>query len=215
MIGAAPPRGALPSQAITSVTVTNAPWLKTTPVLLNGGLVGIIGARGSGKTALADIIAAGGFALSPHLSERSFIRRARPHLGESAAQLAWEDGDPTSTELRHVEMEDFLDSPRVQYLSQQFVDTLCSAEGVTDELLAEIERVIYQAHPTEDRMGTTTFRELLDLRAARGRAIRQSHEEALAETAQELNVERDRRGGGAVSGRAGASPPPSLTRLEG
>lgn len=193
MIGAAPPRGALPSQAITSVTVTNARWLKTTPVPLNGGLVGIIGARGSGKTALADIIAAGGFALSPHLSERSFIRRARPHLGESAAQLAWEDGDPTSNELRHVEMEDFLDSPRVQYLSQQFVDTLCSAEGVTDELLAEIERVIYQAHPTEDRMGTTTFRELLDLRAARGRAIRQSHEEALAETAQELNVERDRR----------------------
>ena len=81
----------------------------------------------------------------------------------------------------------------MQYLSQQFVDTLCSAEGVTDELLAEIERVIYQAHPTEDRMGTTTFRELLDLRAARGQAIRQSHEEALAETAQELNVERDRR----------------------
>ena len=81
----------------------------------------------------------------------------------------------------------------MQYLSQQFVDTLCSAEGVTDELLAEIERVIYQAHLNEDRMGTTTFRELLDLRAARGRAIRQSHEEALAETAQELNSERDRR----------------------
>jgi hypothetical protein len=91
-------------------------------------LVGIIGARGSGKTALADIIAAGGFALSPHLSERSFIRRAKSHLGESAAQLTWEDGDPTSNELRHVEMEDLLDSPRVQYLSQQFVDTLYSAE---------------------------------------------------------------------------------------
>lgn len=192
-IGAVPPRGALPSQVITSVSVTNAPWLKTAAVPLNAGLVGIIGARGSGKTALADIIAAGGFALSAHLSERSFIRRARPHLGESAAELAWEDGDPTSNELRHVEMEDFFDSPRVQYLSQQFVDSLCSAEGVTDELLAEIERVIYQAHPTEDRMGTTTFRELLDLRTARGKAIRQSHEEALAEATQELNFERDRR----------------------
>src|SRR5262245_1698117 len=33
----------------------------------------------------------------------------------------------------------------------------------------------------------------LDLRAARGRAIRRSHEEALAEATQELNVERDRR----------------------
>lgn len=191
-IGAAPPRGALPSQVISGVSVTNASWFKTPSVPLNAGLVGIIGARGSGKTALADIIAAGGFALSAHLSERSFIRRARQHLGDSTANLAWEDGDPTSNELRHVEIEDFLDPPRVQYLSQQFVDSLCSAEGVTDELLVEIERVIYQAHPTEDRMGTTTFRELLDLRAARGRAIRRSHEQALDEAAQELNVQRDR-----------------------
>jgi hypothetical protein len=183
----------LPSQVITTASVSNAPWLKTPSVPLNAGLAGIIGARGSGKTALADIIAAGGFALSAHLSERSFIRRARQHLDESAAVLTWEDGEPTSNELRHVEMEDFLDSRRVQYLSQQFVDSLCSAEGVTDELLAEMERVIYQAHPAEDRMGTTTFRELLDLRAARGRAIRQSHEEALAVMAQELNIERDRR----------------------
>lgn len=192
-IGSAPPVGALPSQVITAASVTNATWLKTSAVPLNSGLVGIIGARGSGKTALADIIAAGGFALSAHISERSFIRRAREHLHDSAAELAWEDGDPTSCELRNAELEDLLDFPRVQYLSQQFVDSLCSAEGVTDELLAEIERVIYQAHPTEDRMGTTTFRELLDLRAASGRAIRRSHEQALSEAAQELNLERDRR----------------------
>ena len=192
-IGAEPPRGALPSQVITSVGVSNAPWLKTPLVPLNAGLVGIIGARGSGKTALADVIAAGGLGLRTHLTERSFIHRARQHLDKSAAELTWEGGNPTSNELRHVEMEDFLDSSRVQYLSQQFVDSLCSAEGVTDELLAEIERVIYQAHPTEDRMGTTTFRELLDLRAARGRAIRRNHEEALAEATVELNIERDRR----------------------
>lgn len=192
-IGLAPPRGALPSQVVTAVEVTEAPWLATPRTPLNAGLVGIIGARGSGKTALADIIAAGGYALSPHLNERSFIRRANDHLSEASARLTWEDGDPTSNELRHVEMEDFYDSPRVQYLSQQFVDSLCSAEGVTDELLAEVERVIYQAHPAENRMGTTTFRELLDLRTARGRALRHSHEEALTEAASELNVERDRK----------------------
>jgi len=192
-IGLAPPRGALPSQVVTSVEVSNATWLITPKIPLNAGLVGIIGARGSGKTALADIVAAGGYALSPHLSERSFIRRAKDHLGEASARLIWEDGDPTSNELRHVEMEDILDSPRVQYLSQQFVDSLCSAEGVTDELLAEVERVIYQTHPAEERMGTTTFRELLDHRSARGRALRRSHEDALVEATSELNVERDRK----------------------
>jgi hypothetical protein len=55
-IGATPPRGALPSQVIMAVSATNAPWLKTPSVPLNSGLVGIIGPRGSGKTALADII---------------------------------------------------------------------------------------------------------------------------------------------------------------
>jgi hypothetical protein len=60
-IGAMPPRGALPSQVVTNVEVTDAAWLVTNNVPLNAGLVGIIGARGSGKTALADIIAAGGY----------------------------------------------------------------------------------------------------------------------------------------------------------
>jgi hypothetical protein len=193
LVGPAPPGGALPSQVIQSVTVTEAPWLTTSSVPLNSGLVGIIGARGSGKTALADIIAAGAYALSPHLSDRSFIQRAKPLLGESKAELTWEDGGTTSNALRSIDIEELLDSPHVQYLSQQFVDQLCSAEGVTDELLAEVERVIYQAHPSEDRMGTTSFRELLDLRAARGRAIRSNHEGALAEATQELNVERERR----------------------
>jgi hypothetical protein len=192
-IGSVPPRGALPSQVISAVSVTNAPWLKNGKVSLNPGLVAIIGARGSGKTALADVIAAGGFALSAHLSERSFIRRASAHLGDSAAVLTWEAGDPTSNEFRHAEIEELLDSSRVRYLSQQFVDTLCSAEGLTDELLSEIERVIYQAHQPENRMGTTSFRELLQVRTARGRSMRQRHEEALLEANTYITAERERR----------------------
>ena len=71
-----------------------------------------------------------------------------------------------------MDIEGLLDLPRVRYLSQQFVDALCSAEGVTDELLAEIERVIFQAHPEEDRMSASNFQELLQLRAERARAAR-------------------------------------------
>lgn len=192
-IGPEPPRGALPSHVIASIGLTDAQWMTAASVPLNPGLVGIIGARGSGKTALADLIAAAGFALSGDLDERSFIRRARRHLDGSIAQLAWEDGTPTEAALGDLESAGLFESPRVQYLSQQFVDRLCSAEGMTDELLAEIERIIYMAHPSEDRMGTTTFRELLDLKAAHGRSIRQSQEELLAETTTQLNLERSRR----------------------
>lgn len=192
-IGASPPRGALPSHVIASIGITNARWISAPSVPLNSGLVGIIGARGSGKTALADLIAAAGFALSGDLDERSFVRRARQHLDGSIARLTWEDGTPTEANLADLKNAGLFESSRVQYLSQQFVDRLCSAEGMSDELLAEIERIIYMAHPSEDRMGTTTFRELLDLKAAHGRSMRQSHEEMLTETTTQLNLERERR----------------------
>lgn len=192
-IGESPPHGALPSNVIASISLTGAQWMNPPLLPLNAGLVGIIGARGSGKTALADLISAGGFAMSGDLDERSFVRRARRHLDGATARLGWGDGTTTEVDLGGLENADPFESPRVQYLSQQFVDRLCSAEGITDELLAEIERIIYMAHPSEDRMGTTTFRELLDLKAAHGRSIRQSHEEVLAENTNQLNVERARR----------------------
>ncbi|TLD47330.1 MAG: hypothetical protein FAZ92_00383 [Accumulibacter sp.] len=113
-IGAEPPRGALDSHTINSVAVTNAPWIRNDAVELNAGLVAVIGARGSGKTALADLIAAGGFALSPHLNERSFILRAKRYLGDSEAKLQWASGEETGNKLDQTDMEDLLASPYVQ-----------------------------------------------------------------------------------------------------
>jgi hypothetical protein len=64
-VGAEPPRTAMPSQVIAQVTAIDAPWAATPTIPLNPGLVAIIGARGSGKTALADMIAAGCDAIPP------------------------------------------------------------------------------------------------------------------------------------------------------
>ena len=58
-VGTEPPQHALPSQVISQVEITKASWASTPMIPLNPGLVAIIGARGSGKTALADVIAAG------------------------------------------------------------------------------------------------------------------------------------------------------------
>ena len=58
-IGAEPPKSATPLQVVAALEATETPWLQTPVVPLNPGLVAIIGARGSGKTALADMIAAG------------------------------------------------------------------------------------------------------------------------------------------------------------
>lgn len=190
IVGPRSPRGAHPHQTIHSVKIQAAPWCKPPMIPLNPGLVGIIGARGSGKTALADLIAAGGFALGDHQDERSFLRRAAHHLSETAVELTWEQGDPTCAEIGSPETRDSLEGSRVQYLTQQFVENLCSSEGVTNELLSEIERVVYDAHPLEDRIGTTSFQELLEVRASRGRELRRRMEEAIRENGELLSEER-------------------------
>jgi len=194
-IGAEPPRGALDSHTINSVSVTNAPWIANGAVELNAGLVAVIGARGSGKTALADLIAAGGLALSPHLNERSFILRARQHLGDSEAELQWASGEKTGNQLAQTDMEDLLASPYVQYLSQQFVDQLCSAEGLNDALVAEIERVIFNAHPLAERQGADSFKELLDIRLETSRQKRERQQQALTKASADLTDERVRKDG--------------------
>src|SRR5262249_26963181 len=132
LVESEPPRGALPSQTIERVDVSNAPWLRNAQVPLNPGLIAIIGPRGSGKTALADLIAAGGHAMTPHLNKSSFIYRAKGFLEDSESSLTWESGESTSILLRDVEFEDLITTPHVQYLSQQFVEQLCSAEGLKD-----------------------------------------------------------------------------------
>ena len=128
-----PPTGPVPSSVIESVEVSNAPWFTSKHVPLNSGLVGIIGARGSGKTALADMIAAGTYSLSSHVNTQSFVNRAQEYIDDEVASVRWGDGQESENALKQVEFEEIIDTARVQYLSQQFVETLCSAtEPVND-----------------------------------------------------------------------------------
>jgi energy-coupling factor transporter ATP-binding protein EcfA2 len=189
IIGAHPPDGALPHRTIDTVKIEDARWCTTPEIPLNPGLVGIIGARGSGKTALADFIAAAGHSIVTERNTQSFLTRAAEHLTQSSIHMSWAEGDDSAVALGQ-DSHDYDQPPQVQYLSQQFVEQLCSSEGITDELLREIERVVYQSHPIENRMGTSTFSELLDLRANRGRALRTRNEQAVTETARQINVER-------------------------
>ena len=193
LVDTEPPTGAVPSQSIAQLQVSRARFFNTPVVPLNPGLVAIIGARGSGKTALTDFIAAGGFGLPSASNDASFIRRANEHLESASSTLTWDSGETTKAPLAGTSEDDPTDFPRVQYLSQQFVDQLCSAEGLEDELLAEIERVIFHAHAIEDRMGASSFREFLEIRTERARGARERQEQALQRAAQSVTAERARK----------------------
>lgn len=166
-IGAAAPASSDASSRLSSVAVTGAPWFKAGTVPLSPGLVAIIGARGSGKTALADIIASGARALGAD-SDASFVHRASDPvdlLAGVSVQESWQDGTVTNEALR--EPDPIFDeevAPRVRYLSQQFVERLCSKEGLGAELVKEIESVIFSATDEIDRLGAASFEALKEAR---------------------------------------------------
>jgi hypothetical protein len=188
-VGPHPPFRATAARLIAEVELTGADWAQTPKLALNPGLVAIIGARGSGKTALADAIAAGCDATDGRLSDASFIVRAREHLNGVGVRLNWETGDPSVRLLLDNSFDPSL-YPRARYLSQKFVEELCSADGLKDELLSEIERVIFEAHSTLERDGATDFDELLKLRTAVLRDNRSRDEDAIATLSDQVGLER-------------------------
>ena len=197
-VGAEPPASATPSQVISQIEVLDAPWLTTPVIPLNPGLVAIIGARGSGKTALADMIAAGCDSISDaawnaeEWANPSFLVRARPLIGDGKVQVSWAAGEPSVRALDGSDANGPFAYERVRYLSQQFVEELCSSSGLTDGLLREIERVIFEAHPDDDRAGALDFEELLEHRASRHRLAREREAEAVAQISDRISTELEK-----------------------
>jgi energy-coupling factor transporter ATP-binding protein EcfA2 len=157
--------------------------------------VAIIGARGSGKTALADVIAAGCDAITPiawkaneHISP-SFLVRARKLLGNASATLAWAGGATVTRFLDGRDANGHLAFPRARYLSQQFVEELCSSAGVSDGLIAEIERVIFEAHPQDARDGAIDCAELREFRTSRFQQAREREADAIADISERIATE--------------------------
>ena len=191
-VGEEPPVSATPSQVIAGIEIKDTPWAMTPVLELNPGLIAIIGARGSGKTALADVIAHGCDATSDRLSPASFLSRAEDLLQGASVTLRWQEGDQTERNLDGSDGWFAAEFPRARYLSQKFVEELCSASGMTDELLREIERVIFEAHPIADRDGTVDFEELRELRTTRFREARARDEEALADISERIGTDLEK-----------------------
>lgn len=191
-VGTDPPVRAASSQVIAGLEVSEAGWAATPTVALNPGLVAVIGARGSGKTALVDMIALGCDALPDLASQSSFLARAHDLLRGSSVSLRWETGDTITRNLDRSDELSAAEYPRARYLSQQFVEELCSAQGMTDVLMQEVERVVFESQALADRDGAVDFSELLDLRAMRFRQARQREQDAIAELSERIGTELEK-----------------------
>lgn len=155
-IGETPPVHYDESRVICSVKLSNAAgWFDEVEIPLNPGLVSIIGKKGSGKSALAEIIAHAADSWATD-EPGSFKKRAGAHLRNLDVVLTWGDGKTTSKRLGEEQSED----KKVRYLSQKFVERLCADDHIGIELVREIEAVIFSNLDPTETLNASNFEEL-------------------------------------------------------
>lgn len=189
MISSVHPLTGVEQGRISTVSINDPTWFTPGSVPVNTGLVAIIGARGSGKTALADLIAVGAGSTQPFGNPASFVSRAGRLLKQCESTVQWHDSEQTVHGFARAEVDES-DDRRVRYLSQQFVERLCASDGVSDELLVEIERVIFNAWPVDDRQGATNFQELLAIRLGALKERQATELEAIGQVSEEITNQR-------------------------
>jgi ABC-type cobalamin/Fe3+-siderophores transport system ATPase subunit len=137
--------------------VVDKDWFPDRSLPLNKGLISIIGARGSGKTALLDLVSLGTNAYSAF--NASFLKKAEKEVQPLNVRIDLDGQEFLQNFTPGYEYE----NPSAKYLSQQFVESLCSEDGSTERLQSEIERFIFESIDGVERMGTSKFSELRDL----------------------------------------------------
>ena len=142
-------------------------WFEGT-LPLNHGLIAIIGNKGSGKSALADVLALLGDARSqPHFSFLTKNRFLAPKLKLGRmfeATLQWQSG-PASQKLLG-EQIDTSAPERVKYIPQSYLEHICSElqESGPTAFDHELEDVIFSHVDPPDRVGHDTLPDLLAYR---------------------------------------------------
>ena len=193
-----PPVSVIPSEAISSIAIADANWVEPADIPLNCGLVSIIGARGSGKTALVEMIAAGCDSIPDTARQNSdslnssFLARASSHLGNARVTLHWASDESECRHLDGRETESSVIFPRARYLSQQFVSDLCLSDKHPSGLSKEIERVIFDSHPAEATNGAVDFSELRVVRTCRHRLSGAREAESIQQMSKHISKELEK-----------------------
>ena len=135
-------------------------------ILFNPGLVAIIGNKGSGKSALADIVALGGNSQQEDdfsfLNKNKFRNSREDKSVHFEATLSWHSDD--SEVYRLSRLQDAEDVERVRYIPQSYLESLCNefaseGGGVFD---LELRAVIFSHIPNPERLGKQSLDSLLD-----------------------------------------------------
>ena len=161
-------------------------WFDGAGLELNPGLIAIIGNKGSGKSALADILALAGNSHCPKMEflNDSRFRRAGNKAKHFSATLVWADGTPVTVPLDR--NADLREPERIRYLPQHFIEELCNeiSSGNETNFEKELKKVIFSHVPPEKQLKMGSLDELLDY-------LIQARKQAFAQVQQELRTLND------------------------
>ena len=137
---------------------------------LNHGLVSIIGNKGSGKSALTDVIGLIGNSKRekwfPFLSETHFRHPSENKAKSFVAKLSWESGTSETRNLADRSDRQLLET--VNYVPQNCFEEICNelASAEESDFDKEIKTVIFSHVSRADRMGMATLNDLLEFRTS-------------------------------------------------
>lgn len=166
----------------------NGSWFENVRIPFNPELTAIIGNKGSGKSAIADIIGLlGESRQEDHFSfltddSRNRKFRQKGFAENFVGELAWASGaKPSKTLDKKV---DALKPEAVKYLPQNYFESLTN-EIEVKAFRRKIEEVVFSHVDESDRMGKSTFAELEELKTSQSK----SDISALKVRLRELNIE--------------------------
>ncbi|MDD3940701.1 MAG: hypothetical protein PHQ01_03990 [Candidatus Pacebacteria bacterium] len=154
-------------RSIDSYNGKNGKWFNDTTIEFNNGLCGIIGNKGKGKSAIADILGLLGNTrvsidsskdkLFSFLNKSKFCKRG--FAENFNAILYWNDNSTSKKSL-----DDDIDETeieKIKYIPQKFFEDLCATE---DDLSfrEELNKVVYSRVDNKDKLGKNSFDEFIE-----------------------------------------------------
>lgn len=136
-------------------------------VPLNADMVAIIGNKGTGKSALADVLAlAGNTHCDPgyfsFLTKDRFCERNGRIAKQFAVETLWADGTRTVTSLNAKPNPNSVEL--VKYIPQTYLEKVCTETepGQQSEFQRELRKVIFSHMSEADRLGKESLDELIE-----------------------------------------------------
>jgi hypothetical protein len=168
---------------------TDDGWFNSS-VPLNFDMVAIIGNKGSGKSALADVLAlAGNTHCDPKyfsfLNKERFCERNGRLSKQFEVGLVWRDGTPKTVSLNA--KPDLNDVELVKYIPQAYLEKVCTETepGQQSEFQRELRKVIFSHIDDDHKLGKASLDDLIEYRTAEVREQQRANHTEIAR----LNVE--------------------------